>query len=248
MRLNSNITGMPGVHMDLDKFNELMEEKHLNVPRLADMMGVDKTTIYNWRNGSTKPIPKSFNQLIAIFECDKEDLLYHEKEPSTEDVKEEEKTAPVDINIGPTPDITAGLMEIIKTQGEQIKTLCESLNTAIDALNGVAERDSAALAEITIEAVNEDFKNWKYNTIRFANKVLTVDRSYKTTNEVLHKAYELLRKEYGVVWEQEKKEFYNINGRTPVSTLELQYWIETTKPTYKNLLTAKLDTLYHKVK
>lgn len=248
MGLNSNITGMPGVRMDLDKFNELMKKKDLNAARIAKMMGVDKTTVYNWKSGSTKPIPKSFNQLIAIFGCDREDLLYHENEPSTEEVKVEEKTVPVKVNMSPSPDISTGLMEIIKTQGEQIKTLCESLNTAIDALNGVAERDSAALAEITIEAVNEDFKNWKSNTVRFANKVLTVDRSYKTTNEVLHKAYELLRKEYGVVWEQEKKEFYDINGRTPVSTLELQYWIETTKPTYKNLLTAKLDTLCHKVK
>lgn len=244
MGLNSNITGMPGVRMDLDKFNKLMEEKQLNAVRLADMMGVNKTTIYNWKSGVTKPTPKSFKQLLAIFGCNKEELLYQEKEPEVE----EEKTVPVKVNMSPSPDITTGLMEIIKTQGEQIKTLCESLNTAIDALNGVAERDSAALAEITIEAVNEDFKNWKYNTIRFANKVLTVDKTYKTTNEVLHKAYELLRKEYGVVWEQEKKEFYNINGRTPVSTLELQYWIETTKPTYKNLLTAKLDTLCHKVK
>ena len=244
MGLNSNITGMPGVRMDLDKFNKLMEEKQLNAVRLADMMGVNKTTIYNWKSGVTKPTPKSFKQLLAIFGCNKEELLYQEKEPEVE----EEKTVPVKVNMSPSPDITTGLMEIIKTQGEQIKTLCESLNTAIDALNGVAERDSAALAEITIEAVNEDFKNWKYNTIRFANKVLAVDKTYKTTNEVLHKAYELLRKEYGVVWEQEKKEFYNINGRTPVSTLELQYWIETTKPTYKNLLTAKLDTLCHKVK
>lgn len=138
------------------------------------------------------------------------------------------------------------MVEIVKAQNENIAVLCSALNTAIDALNDISKRDTAALAEITIEAVNSDFRSWKADIMRFANKVVSMNKSYKTTNAVLSEAYTLLRNQYGVVWEQEKREFFEVNQRQPVSTLELQFWIETTKPTYKNLLVAKLDTLCHK--
>ena len=71
---------------------------------------------------------------------------------------------------------------------------------------------------------------------------------YKDKNSILHEAYSRIRNEYGIVYEQEKKEYYNDTGKSPTSTLELQWYIEQTKPACKNLLLCKLNTIYKEVK
>lgn len=240
---NKICTGM-GVVIDKDKLSMMMDTKEFTNARLATIIGVDKSTVSNWKAGKSKVNKKSFEQMLAVFECKESDLLpnvIEEISEKSEVKKETSKEAKTDIS----GDVSA-LVEIVKSQNENIAVLCSALNTAIDALNDISKRDTAALAEITIEAVNSDFRSWKADIMRFANKVVSMNKSYKTTNAVLSEAYTLLRNQYGVVWEQEKREFFEVNQRQPVSTLELQFWIETTKPTYKNLLVAKLDTLCHK--
>jgi hypothetical protein len=211
---------------------------------------------------------KYVDQLCVICDISKEELLNPEKEETVEEkkpevvkevVKEEpkaeEKMEPIKLEaqVVPQTDISKMFERVMDLQMKQLeaereanKELREMLKTAIDALNDVAGRDTAALSEITIEAVNDDFRQWKKNVIRLANKVISLNKEFKSTDSVLSEAYRLLRNQYGVVWEQEKKEFLEANGRSPVSTLELQYWIEATKPQNKNLLIAKLDTLCHK--
>ena len=54
----------------------------------------------------------------------------------------------------------------------------------------------------------------------------------------------MLKRQYGTVWEQEKKEFTNDFKRGPVNTMELEWWIEKKKPSYRNLLIGKLNTIY----
>lgn len=242
---------LSGISIDKDKLCKIMDEKGYTPTRLASILGVDRSSVCNWRSGYNVN-RKSFKQLLAIFGCEETDLIKDVKvEPEIEHkiadigfsdiskiretVKESHNDAKID-----------KLYEIIDKQNENIAVLCQALTTAVDALNEVSKRDTATLAEITIEAVNDEFRTWKTDIIRFANKVVSVNPKFKNTNAVLSEAYTLLRNQYGLVWEQEQKEFYEVHNRSPITTLELQFWIETTKPTYKNLLVAKLDTLCHK--
>lgn len=66
---------------------------------------------------------------------------------------------------------------------------------------------------------------------------------YHTKNSVLNAAYSALLREYGICWEQYKKEFKRENERKPLSTLELVYWIESNNDNMKNLLYEKIHTI-----
>lgn len=242
------------VAIDNNKVEDAMNRKGFSNVFVATVLGVDKTSVSNWKNGNVSSVTKAkYDALCTLLECDvKADP---KPEPVKEEAKEELKAEPIKLEaqVVPQSDISKMFERVIDLQMKQLeaereanKELREMLKTAIDALNDVAGRDTAALSEITIEAVNDDFRLWKQNVMRCANKVISMNKTFKSTNSVLSEAYKLLRNQYGVVWEQDKKDFLDKNGRAPVSTLELEYWIETTKPSHKNLLVAKLDTLCHK--
>lgn len=251
------------VSIDGDLVRKSLEKKGLTLAYVEKIMGAKEQTLANWtRRGRMDE--KYVDQLCVICEISKEELLnvrtgveVSEKkpEPVKEEPKAEKKVEPIKLEaqVVPQTDISKMFERVMDLQMKQLeaereanKELREMLKTAIDALNDVAGRDTAALSEITIEAVNDDFRLWKQNVLRCANKVISLNKDFKSTNSVLSEAYKLLRNQYGIVWEQEKKDFLDKNGRSPVSTLELQYWIEATKPQNKNLLIAKLDTLCHK--
>ena len=92
---------------------------------------------------------------------------------------------------------------------------------------------------------SEEYSDFKKVITNAANKCVAKHAEFKSTNDVLSCAYNALRRDYGVVWEQEKKEFYAKFNRSPVNTLELEWWIER-RPAYKNLLIGKLNTIYSK--
>lgn len=255
------------VDIDGDLVRKTLEKKGLTLTYVERIMGARDQSLSNWtRRGRMEG--KYVDQLCTICDISKDELLNNrtgirvpenKTEPVKEEVKEEpkaeEKMEPIKLEaqVVPQTDISKMFERVMDLQMKQLeaereanKELREMLKTAIDALNDVAGRDTAALSEITIEAVNDDFRQWKQNVLRCANKVISLNKDFKSTNSVLSEAYKLLRNQYGVVWEQEKKDFLDKNGRSPVSTLELQYWIEATKPQNKNLLIAKLDTLCHK--
>lgn len=255
------------VNINGELVRKALAKKGLNLSYVEKIMGCRDQTLSNWtRRGRMDG--KYVDQLCVICDISKEELLNNrtgigvpEKKPEVvkEEVKAEskaeEKIEPIKLEaqVVPQTDISKMFervmdlqMKHLEAEREANKELREMLKTAIDALNDVAGRDTAALSEITIEAVNDDFRLWKQNVLRCANKVISLNKDFKSTNSVLSEAYKLLRNQYGVVWEQEKKDFLDKNGRSPVSTLELQYWIEATKPQNKNLLIAKLDTLCHK--
>lgn len=247
------------VTIDGAKVRKALEKKGLTLTYVERIMGARDQSLSNWtRRGRMEE--KYVDQLCVICDISKEELLNPEKEETVEEEKKpepkaEEKMEPIKLEaqVVPQTDISKMFERVMDLQMKQLeaereanKELREMLKTAIDALNDVAGRDTAALSEITIEAVNDDFRLWKQNVLRCANKVISLNKDFKSTNSVLSEAYKLLRNQYGVVWEQEKKDFLDKNGRSPVSTLELQYWIEATKPQNKNLLIAKLDTLCHK--
>ena len=63
------------------------------------------------------------------------------------------------------------------------------------------------------------------------------------TGKMLSLTYKYMTKNYGIVWDQEAKEFAEDLGYRPHSTSQLAYWLEISKPAYKNLVMSCLDTI-----
>lgn len=66
-------------------------------------------------------------------------------------------------------------------------------------------------------------------------------------NAVMNRVYNYLRKNYGICFEQEEKEFYEANGRKPKKTKELMYWVEKTKPVHKGLTLTCTHTIVNEM-
>ena len=94
-----------------------------------------------------------------------------------------------------------------------------------------------ASTKIKVTVNESDFAKWKKN-------ITTICReSGINEGKLLSLAYKRMTKNYGIVWEQLAKEFYQANDRKPVSTLELAYALEQSKPVYKNLLESNIDAV-----
>lgn len=91
-----------------------------------------------------------------------------------------------------------------------------------------------------------DYSAWRKEINELSNKVYndSVPGTFKDRNAVLSLAYKKLQSEYGVCWDQAKRDYYNANGCMNRDTLELEYFIEQSNPNCKNMLRAKLNTIY----
>ena len=65
----------------------------------------------------------------------------------------------------------------------------------------------------------------------------------KDVGKMLSLTFKYMTKNYGIVWDQEAKEFAEANGHKPYSTSQLAHWFEHTKPAYKNLTVSCLETV-----
>lgn len=146
-------------------------------------------------------------------------------------------------NCNKVMDLQMQFIQHEREANEELRGIIKDMVASIALANDNKER-MCNLEAMVMELANVEYREWKKTIIDCANKVVTKNPKYKSTSEVLSDSYKLLNKEYGVVWDQEKKEFYNIEGRSPSGTLELEWWIEMHKPQYKNLLIGKLNTLY----
>lgn len=90
---------------------------------------------------------------------------------------------------------------------------------------------------VTLDCSNNEYALWKGNLTSMCRD------AGKDVGKMLGLAYKYMTKNYGVVWEQEEKEFREANGYRPYSTTQLAFWIELTKPSYKNLVSSCLDTV-----
>lgn len=73
--------------------------------------------------------------------------------------------------------------------------------------------------------------------------IIRINPFYDSENAVLSAAYRELQGQYGLCYDQYRKEFYEDNRRKPRSMMELLYWMENKNPALKNILRAKLDTM-----
>ncbi len=61
--------------------------------------------------------------------------------------------------------------------------------------------------------------------------------------KMLGLTYKYMTKNYGIVWDQEAKDFFKANGHSPASTSQIAFWLESTKPAYKNITISCLTTI-----
>lgn len=139
-------------------------------------------------------------------------------------------------------DLRDVMIEYIKFQtkilDEQRKMYSEFITELKEILKPEA-KVPLIIKEKIIKGNSKDYEVFKKEIRDLANAVLVKNNKYKSTNDVLSAAYKSLRDRYGIVWEQEEKEFYEEVGRKPESTIELQWWIEH-KPYYQDLLKNRL--------
>ena len=65
----------------------------------------------------------------------------------------------------------------------------------------------------------------------------------KDEGKMLSLVFKYMTKNYGVVWDQVKKDFKATNGYYPQSTTRMAYWLELNQPVHKNLVAACLDSV-----
>ncbi len=106
-----------------------------------------------------------------------------------------------------------------------------------------------------VASINEDefpdYGTYLKEAYKAANKVLALEgnnKKYANKFNVLAEAYKALNKEYGIVWDQIKKDFYKALGRSSTSTAELCWFYEQQNPVCRNLLISKLNTIYEEDK
>lgn len=81
------------------------------------------------------------------------------------------------------------------------------------------------------------FAQWKLvltNMCRDANK---------DEGKMLSLTYKYMTKNYGIVWEQFKKDYYKSEGHYPHSTSQLAFWIECSNPVHRGLTASCLQTV-----
>lgn len=214
----------------------------------------------NSSNGSYLITEKGYKVIfknLDTIDCDIINTYYNDapkiakiKEKDEQNNKETENNLLNETDLSSNDKTIELLSDFIKMQSNILQ---EIKDEHIRFLNGLASMfDKMVETSINIEKNDSslpteksdisDYEHFKKMITQYANKVLSNSSKYKTTNDVLSEAYKRLRDQYGVVWEQEKKDFYNTVGRSPISTLELEWWIEK-KPIYKELLIGKLETM-----
>lgn len=65
----------------------------------------------------------------------------------------------------------------------------------------------------------------------------------KDEGKMLSLVFKYMTKNYGIVWDQVKKDFKATNGYYPQSTTRMAYWLELNQPVHKNLVAACLDSV-----
>ncbi|MFR2774822.1 MAG: BRO family protein [Anaerostipes sp.] len=91
---------------------------------------------------------------------------------------------------------------------------------------------------------NSQYKLWKKEVYRKTTEIVKVLDNGSTSNHVLSFIYKQLRSDYGIVWEQNEKEYRAKNHvRGNVSTIELVY----SDPVIKDIFDSRLEGMLRKI-
>lgn len=142
------------------------------------------------------------------------------------------------------------LTENNKVLSDRIDELSKKVDELTEIIKNKADeitKTESVFESPLILKENSTYEEW-VRVVKRAIKLIIEKAPEKTESNILHEAYDRLRSQYGIVWEQEAKEFKEDCGRGPVNTRELCWWMENNKPSCKNLLIAKLNTMYSEVR
>lgn len=157
----------------------------------------------------------------------------------------------------PFDEVYALIDRMAEVYQQNINELKDDIKHLVDKVDVLSEKleeketqaEPQVNAEPSVLILKEDssYDEWKKIVNHALDCIIKVNPDL-AKSDILHNAYDRIRTQYGVVWEQEAKEFKADYGRSPVNTRELCWWMETNKPTYKNLLIGKLNTMYSEAK
>ena len=93
-----------------------------------------------------------------------------------------------------------------------------------------------------IPIIPSDSKIWKQKIYGMINRVLDKDIRFSDANDVMKYIYDYMRKNYGIVWEQEIRDYMEQNGcvKKP-STIDIVYNNETYRSIFESVLTDITD-------
>lgn len=240
-----------------DLVRKTLEKKGLTLAYVEKIIGSRDQSLSNWtRRGRMEE--KYVDQLCVICGLSREEVLNDrtgidvpEKKPEVVKVEPKMETDGVLRSVpNANEDLhkfvtqyMADMRDLIEAERKENAELRTLLKEAIGAINTKTQDQAIEIGHISMELCDYGFRQFKKQATEKANLVMSRHKEYKSTNDVFSTAYKLLRAEYGIVWEQEKKEFVEVNGYPPASTLQLCYWIEANKPQYHKLFLSKLDSL-----
>ena len=95
-----------------------------------------------------------------------------------------------------------------------------------------------------IPIIPSDSKIWKQKIYGMINRVLDKDIRFSDANDVMKYIYDYMRKNYGIVWEQEIRDYMEQNGcvKKP-STIDIVYNNETYRSIFESVLTDIADVV-----
>ena len=94
-----------------------------------------------------------------------------------------------------------------------------------------------ARTRTNIKVDENTYSKWKNELFKMCRE------KGKDEGKMLSLVFKYMTKNYGVVWDQVKKDFYKANGYYPQSTTRMAYWLEANNNTYHNLTSSCLYTI-----
>lgn len=52
------------------KFEELMNQRSMNIPKVSEALDIPMTSLYDWKNGNSKPKLEKLLKIAGFFEVD----------------------------------------------------------------------------------------------------------------------------------------------------------------------------------
>lgn len=129
------------------------------------------------------------------------------------------------------------LAEMFDLSAWRISNICRGLPTLM-----VEEFYKEPTNSDSININEADFKQWNSRICSMAKTAAEFHRT--SVSDILKDAYGVMNAVYGIVWAQEKKEFFEDQGRSPFSTRELIFWMEKKNPATVNLLSSIINGMY----
>lgn len=142
--------------------------------------------------------------------------------------------------------VRALLGDRLPQKSEVGSDLCNDsdLCNASDLCNDSVESNASEYSNASDLRNTSDYYQWKKTIENDVKEVVNISPKYDSGKAVLHDAYNVMKNDYGVCWEQERKEY----GGKVYSNLVLAYQFEKRNHVCEGLLLSIINTIYQQEK